>query len=231
MKKLIFLLGVILLCYSCSKSRVDLIKEELKIYVNENIADPNYLKDIVSIELKDSITNEKLHDILNNTYKVDLVTDSFDKIVDSVLISKPNEWKNSQFKQSSYLKTQKCYELLKNLVEKSLEVTKSKSYRDKKHNLDSMFFSLDTICVYEYVIKCRVLDNKEFKLKNYYAAITDTSTFISDKEISPIYFNKTKLFWEKLVEYHNAQKEYGNNVNDKAEITYELVRIIEELRK
>ena len=60
MKKLVYVLGILMFVfcfYSCSKSKLDIIEEEFKLYVNQNFDDPSSLEDILSIEINDTINN------------------------------------------------------------------------------------------------------------------------------------------------------------------------------
>ena len=72
MKTTLMSLTIISLFFSficCNKQETieDKIKKEFKIYVNENFGDPNDLKEVVSIDLKDTVSYRPIYEIVSMT--------------------------------------------------------------------------------------------------------------------------------------------------------------------
>ena len=72
MKTTLMSLTIISLFFSficCNKLETieDKIKKEFKIYVNENFGDPNDLKEVVSIDLKDTVSYRPIYEIVSMT--------------------------------------------------------------------------------------------------------------------------------------------------------------------
>ncbi len=59
MRKIVLVLFVVLIFSSCKKSNEDIIKSEFKEYVKQNFDNPKDFKEIVSIEITDTITTKQ----------------------------------------------------------------------------------------------------------------------------------------------------------------------------
>lgn len=209
MKQFLSFILILSIC-SCGKTIENRISDEFAEYVNLNFDNPENFKEFVSIELKDTFNNNSLYDIVHLSYELDslneisftLGDDFLDKLYDQLEINKSELW------DLSYYKRERILEMSKEYIYLSCK-KRTKSYKDNKHYIDSIYYSLDTFDVKNYKVRVRVLEDNKLKISDYYCILEDNSLRFYDKEPSLLELTpKCSSFWEILQEYNKETNEY-----------------------
>lgn len=191
MKKLL-LLGLVALICSCTQTIEDRINVKFKEYVNFNFDDPSKLKEIVSIEIFDSINNVTMFELYNSACILDTLMTKADSLKNKKWDKFLEDFNNlTMSERSNYLSEYKKEQILSDAIKYLFEqVDANKSVQNKlkeiaehKCLLDSVYNSLDTIDVYVYKIRTRIIDcDKIVRICDYFATIEDEDIRISDAE-------------------------------------------------
>lgn len=182
----IFLVSLFTACSEPTKE--ELIEKTFNEYVHQNFDDPNDLKEILSIEIEDTLSASKTRTFIVGIF------DSSDSIFSRLyfLSDSLSAIHNSNFEKvkSSYRLTNKyrgdsfLQKMTLNLFEninEELSFKTSSDYQDLKitnTSLNGILDSLknDSTFIVTYKIKTRVSQNNELKIKDYYAQLSDMNT-------------------------------------------------------
>lgn len=173
MKNIVLFIAFLFSVISCSPEQPttkDLIEKEFMIYVNQNFDNPKDLKEIVSINIKDTISYQLFKDLAQKS--IDLM-ESTDSLTDARLLDISNIAKKSkQLDLNSFEKEKYSTMLLEYydyIENKSLNCLKSKNIL--KHMIEKTDSCIDNFSYINYEIKVRKLVNNKIKLQKYYASV------------------------------------------------------------
>jgi hypothetical protein len=205
-KNVILLFGIVICMLSCTKSKNDIVKDEFHKYVSQNFDDPNDLKEIVSIELIDTISYEGFCNGTKLLYEaseqieslVSLENNQCDSIINYLQSHKPvtDEYKRGIVKEWLIQHTKLNSDMI-NWNDIYFDET-----RFLKMDIDSLLEKTKNLMLYEYEIKVRVNEGANLKLKQYYAL---------EDSIKIRFFDKKPTFSEYSEEaskYYEAAKKY-----------------------
>ena len=181
MKKLLFLFCLCIsfsLFWSCSKSNEEKVKDAFNDYVESNFNNPADLKEIISITIKDSISNKKTVDFANSSLEtidtimrgISRMNDSLHKIVETTI--------NTPSIINKYIGNSHAYKLMQDVEKTSkdyfsyiIESNESLDLVTSRKKLESDIKKLqsDNIVIIVYEIKTRINTNDNSILKTYYA--------------------------------------------------------------
>lgn len=179
---------LLLILFSCEKTESDIVKEEFEKYVYENFDDPRDLKEIVSIEITDTITKEDIYELLYSFNELDSVTFALDSVLTlycTEVLTQQIKNNLSEMSNLSYYQAFKARELLGKVAISSLsKISFDKtSYNKSVHEIDSIAKSLADFEYIQYNIKTRIENESEKTvLKNYHALVKQNRIDIYDKE-------------------------------------------------
>ena len=171
---------LLLILFSCEKTESDIVKEEFEKYVYENFDDPRDLKEIVSIEITDTITKEDIYELLYSFNELDSSTFALDSVVTLYCTEGITQQIKNNFSAMSNLS---YYQILKarelygkvgiSLLSKiSFDET---SYKKSVHEIDSIAKSLADFEYIQYNIKTRIENESKT-----YQEVKETNTILSD---------------------------------------------------
>lgn len=209
MRKLL-LLSLIVILYSCSQTVEERISDEFIKYVDSNFDDPNDFKEIVSVEFKDSFNNASLYEIVDASYKLDSICEKSYTLGTNFVVELVDELKAYETKYrnlSSYNREQLLGMIFEytNLEDK----TRTKTYKENKQLIDSLYYSLDTFNVKKYNIRIRIQENSKLKISDYYCLLEDNNLIFFDSEPTIMDLSyKCKSFIKVLNEYNQETREY-----------------------
>lgn len=158
MKKITFILVAIFILYGCDNSIESRIKKEFKTYIKNNFDNPNLVKEIVSVEAADTISNRAN---LVSIKKVLSLSEESDSLSEYLL------QKNKNFhlkRELEYNDRRIVNESINFILDHIIDANIAK--RTLKDYVDS--FKL-MIPKYGYKIKYRVKVGDELQMKEYYA--------------------------------------------------------------
>lgn len=162
---------------SCDKTIEDRIRNEFKIYVNENFGSPSDLKEIVSISLKDSIGFQQMKRLGLEALKLDSILNDMN--------SKNFEWINNSSKNMSHAANENIGEL-RSAIEDNIEYLHFglPKYYSAKNNLEKQLEQNDSTRYVHYKIKARVKIGENKKINTYHAYIDNNGKIkITDNEL------------------------------------------------
>ena len=219
MKNKVLLIAFLFSIISCSSEQPtiqNLVEKDFMNYVQDNFDNPKDLKEIVSINIEDTVSYESLKGIAKDCIKMIEATDSIDKELQDDYSEKMKFMSRidmSSFEKEKYTKMR--LECLRYVEEEYLECSKSenilKSIVEKKDGCcDSLYYVF-------YEIKVRTLVNNKLKLQKYYASVQNNNIikiysepitmkdlpsgfqYITDAiEDSRAIYKKRVEFWEKV---------------------------------
>ena len=171
MKRIFFVLFIVMTFFGCQKSNEDKIEKSFKDYVRVNFDNPDDLKEIVSIEFKDTLSqkeiineaknlileNKKIQDT-NNRLSNELQEIQNNKKLSLYIESKIND---SSIGDSIRKKYKKCLKIteynIENLNEYQTSLKIVENYIDFVSKHDTIY--------YGYQIKYRINKNNKIKLE------------------------------------------------------------------
>lgn len=231
-KNIIIFFGIVICVLSCTKGKNDIVKDEFYKYVSQNFDDPNDLKEIVSIELIDTISYESLCNVTKLLYEISEQTETLASL-----------GKNQSDSIINYLRNHKPVtdkdkrEIIKEWLVQELELNKDMLYwintfSDEitflKMNIDSLLEKTKKMMLYEYEIKARINEGTNLKLKHFYA-LEDSTTikFFDKKPIFSDYPKEAFKFYEATKKYENIYSIRHNIVLEKLELNKKVMSIFE----
>lgn len=230
MKKILLFIFMTIVC-SCKQTIEDRIRNEFVKYVKNNFDDPSILKEIVSLELNDSIDKEVINQMLQTLYQLD----SLHQHLDSLKNEKWSEATNNIEKYSiengkDYLSTYKREQIFEETItilsEEALLTNniknKTNEIKTSKCLLDSTYSSLNNINVDIYKIRTRIKQDESIKINDYYATIENDS-------IIKIYLAPPPLI-ESSIKAKSFMKNYLKHIEEQEELK-QLIDKRDKLRK
>ena len=234
-KNIIGLVIVLSFCFfaGCKPTIENKIENEFMDYVQENFDDPSSVDEITNILLVDSCDTKELL----NLYATFIKTDTFPKPKYSIYEIKDILDKNaSKIKHLPKEKRQKISQLSKQGIELQENLIKflytngdAMDYlKDSINNYISKIDTTNCDLFYTYKIKCRINENNNKKLLEYYAIVNarNGNINIQDheleiKEVPIVYgiYNQFNLYYKLWNEYYNFKLEETKLLNNFA---YEL---------
>lgn len=179
---------LLLILFSCEKTESDIVKEEFEKYVYENFDDPRDLKEIVSIEITDTITKEDIYELLYSFNELDSSTFALDSVVTHYYTEgitqqiKNNYSAMSNLPYYQILKATELYCKVGISLRSKISFDET-SYKKSVHEIDSIAKSLADFEYIQYNIKTRIENESEKTvLKNYHALVKQNRIDIYDKE-------------------------------------------------
>lgn len=228
MKKYIGFIAIIILSlFACTQTKEDKIKTEFKKYVSSNFDDPNSLKEIVNIEQIDTVSYESIRESVVALHAIDslaIVCDSIEKEQSTIILGKIRA-----HQYSSYYKND-----LRNLTMRKIELSREMiawldDYGNSLHimsdSLDRTLKKLEGLCVFQYRIKTRVKEDKDLKLKDYYAL---------EDSIGFRFFDETPTFndySEGTAEFYKVAREYEDIIEIRKRITNEKLELNKKIQR
>jgi len=241
---ILFLIAGTFLFSSCKQSNEKLIKTEFKKYIQNNFDDPKSVKEIVSIEITDTISVEKIRFIMDMNLKVFHLTDSLNKLRDELnLNSIENILKTAKRGDLStqLLVTYYCTQAI-DLLNDRFKIINERAILESEINnfLDSLKQETPK---YKYIIKYRRNFGDDLLLCKdvcYIDSLTKQIYFnIEEKELSEQisdmlkYTNESRRYLEKVENNRNEYYDicgkienlsipfvtYSNNENEKGNKT------------
>lgn len=170
MKRILLILVISLSIVSCKQSNEVLIKKEFKTYVKENFDDPKDFKEVVSVELIDTVYTSEIFDVVKYLYdyyfEIEDIhakrSQGLQEITWNYLTPSVKEiLTNAEQEELTYL-TKKIGDSNKEMTDMKIEaeVAKVKIYLDNfKHQPPN----------YTYKIKFRGLNNNQLEVKEMFA--------------------------------------------------------------
>ena len=173
---------------SCSKpTKEELIEKAFKEYVNKNFDDPNNLKEIVSIESRDT-AKIALQEITKSILELDSLLLYYDSIYNSPtalnkMVKDLSGYEN-QFSNLGYYERDKIKNAGYEYINCALKLTlyNKSNYRKKVELVDSTLNTMIIPQIILYEIRARVRNNDELKLNKYYALTDSIDIKIYEKE-------------------------------------------------
>ena len=173
---------------SCSKpTQEELIKKAFKEYVNKNFDDPNSLKEIVSIESRDT-AKIALQEITKSILELDSLLLYYDSIYNSPtalnkMVKDLSGYEN-QFSNLGYYERDKIKSAGYEYINCALKLTlyNKESYQKKVKLVDSTLNTMIIPQIILYEIRSRVKNNEELKLNKYYALTDSIDIKVYEKE-------------------------------------------------
>lgn len=231
MKKYIGFIAIIILSlFACTQTKEDKIKTEFKKYVSSNFDDPNSLKEIVNIEQIDTVSYESIRESVVALHAIDslaIVCDSIEKEQSTIILSKIRA-----HQYSSYYKND-----LRNLTMRKIELSREMiawldDYGNSLHimsdSLDRTLKNLEGLCVFQYRIKTRVKEDKDLKLKDYYALEDSIGfRFFDETPTFNDYSEGTAEFYKVAREYEDIIEIRKRIINEKLELNKKIQRLLD----
>jgi len=230
-KYLFFSVMTLFVLFSCSQTKEDKIRNEFKNYVSSNFDDPNSLKEILSIELTDTITYESIRNGVIALHGIDSLTNTIDSIEE-----KQNEiilGKISTHKYNPYYKDDIMSMALRKAELKRKMVAWIDDYgygmlRSMSDSTDNLLNRLKGLNIFQYKIKARIKEKDDLKLREYYAL---------EDSVSLRFFDKTPTFYdysEGTAEFYKVAREYEiimtirkNIIDEELELNQKMLRILD----
>ena len=173
MKNKILLIAFLFSIISCSPEQPttqDLIEKEFMTYVDHNFDNPKDLKELVSINVEDTISYQLLKDVAKGYIEMMENTDSLSNArLDDFSEKAKNMHQldlNSFEKEKYFTMILECYSYVGG---ESLNCVKSKNIL--KQMIEKTDSCIDNLSYVIYEIKVRELVNDKVKLQKYYASV------------------------------------------------------------
>lgn len=231
MRRILISLCVIILfifLYSCTKTQEELIEEKFQNYVYENFDNPMDLREVISIQLNDSIDKNSIFEVLSLTYKLDSAAikllNNTNEYIYKLVTKKGYSREICNVDFSHYDRT-RLREILLEITPLYMSCLSSRFYIADRTQLDSIYLTIDSLKIYEYEIKCRIFKEDEMKIEKYYATVNDTLIQINDNKLSLENFSETSEFWDLLEDYRESQRKHLNKVDNFKDIVDEYMTI------
>lgn len=222
-------LGVFLISVSCSKSQESLVEQEFEKYVSENFDDPNALKEILSVEVKDTITKIDLIALFAYSDALDSLIDKHQNILNEKIWEAPKkleEYKEITENLSNY-ERKKLLNSCMNCVLSSTRLTllDNEKYWKAKRTADSALNEIHDFEVVKYEIRTRIKEKEELRLKTYFCLFYGSKFIFFDEDPNALdYPEIPDDVLEKYSTYLNLQKQ-------KKELLKELESNVKEARE
>ena len=185
MKKLYSLFLVFFVAISCSPSNIRIIKKEFKNYVNKTFDDPGAMKEIVEIIPSDTLSIEKVKNMVKKAYEICLMTieaahvqDSIETIYFSVDNLNLDTRKANSVDFETRWKVNNLVNTMMGLTTKDLVFKKDVLLYEQLlvDFADSLKYEAP---IYEYAISYRVKQEEGLKLNTQYAYVDSLKGFIN----------------------------------------------------
>lgn len=150
------------LFFSCENGIEKKIEKEFKTYVNENFGEPSDLKEIVSIELKDTVSYA---DISNIVKKARNISDIIEGQIDTI-----HSWSADGTLRQILTNNSEDYSLKKALKDYAdmMENTYLFDFKYKIRQLREFDINDKRIIYFHYIIKTRIKEEQEAKIYHAY---------------------------------------------------------------
>lgn len=221
---------------ACSEStKEELIEKAFKEYVNKNFDDPNSLKEIISIEIEDTLSTTKTEAFITGIFnssdslfkRLYFMSDSLGAIHNSNF----EKIKSSYRLTNKYRGDSNVLKMIADLLENTNEefsYKTSSEYQELKIAQASLNNALDSLkkdstFIVTYKVRTRVLQKDGLKIMDYYAQL-------SDKSIIEIFDNNNLSSYPTLYSeaYENADI-YTQRSRKLLDILLERVKIYRDL--
>lgn len=217
---------------SCTKNKNDIVKDEFYKYVSQNFDDPNDLKEIVSIELIDTISYEGFFNGTKLLYEVSEQIESLDSLEKKQCDSIVNYVRTHKAVTDEYERRIITEWLIQHAELNSDMISWINIYFDEirflKMDIDSLLEKSRKLMLYEYEIKARVNEGTSLKLKQYYA-LEDSITikFFDKKPTFSDYSEEASKFYEAANKYEEIYGIRHNIVLEKLKLNKKVMPFLE----
>lgn len=231
-KNVLFLFGMVICMLSCTKGKNDVVKDEFYKYVSQNFDDPNDLKEIVSIELIDTISYEDFCYGTKLLYEVSEQIESLISLENTQCDSIIYYLQNHKPITDEYKRVIVREWLIQHAGLNDDMINWNNIYFDEtrflKMDIDSLLEKTKKMMLYEYEIKARVNEGTNLKLKQYYA-LEDSITirFFDKKPIFSDYSDEVSKYYEAAKKYREIYDIRHNIVMEKLKLNKKIIPLLE----
>lgn len=212
---------------SCRKSSTEIVEDKFREYVYQNFDDPKDLVEILSVEPMDTVSYEKLKGILDMLYEI---ADNFDSLShknDSTVYMISDKLTNDTFVRNMSQSSKKFFD---GWLFDSYEVIQEyivwmKTYEferiDLRIEMDSLLETNKNVLQYEYLIKTRIKEKEDLKIKKFYAIVDSVGTrFFTE----PSFEN----YSENVYKLYKASRRYEDLTMQKKDIVLRRVELYKQ---